>query len=228
MYITQELFGSPHSYSHFESSSAHIHTRNIMTTDGSIDHQSLGKRKRRLEVTEGPNVRPRHNEETALEDHTQGSQESYRSSSPSTTCGSRPPLKPSPETTSSRLSDPRPTKQPRRIAPKKTLFQKQPSFLMDVEEPNSVDSGIVPPHSSTLASIPLQIPTSDLRPCHICQKAPKRKSDMDNYLSCSRCLGRACFICARNCVKCHKDLCSGCCAEVGEEGDAWCVGCLQK
>lgn len=221
MYITQELFGSPYNSSHFESSSPHIHTWNTMTIDSPPDHQSLGKRKRCLDLLEGPNVRPRHAEE---DDHAQYPQDANRSQS-TTTCGSRSPMKISPETASSKPSNLRPTKNPRRLVfPKKVTFQKQASFQMMDVEPENFDPTSNLPQALTFPTKPPT--TTNLQPCHICKKAPKRKSDLDNYLECSRCIGRTCFICVRNCVKCHKDLCSTCCKEIGEDGDTWCRDCL--
>lgn len=69
---------------------------------------------------------------------------------------------------------------------------------------------------------------SDLRSCHACNKAPKRKKDLENYLDCRRCEGRTCFICARQCVGCDKAICKKCIVEVGEEGDAWCLDCYSR
>ncbi|KAF2281183.1 uncharacterized protein EI97DRAFT_366833 [Westerdykella ornata] len=70
--------------------------------------------------------------------------------------------------------------------------------------------------------------SSDLRACHVCHSAPKRKRDLENYLECQSCSQRACFICARECAAgCHKQICSRCSVEVGKEGNTWCLGCFQ-
>lgn len=80
----------------------------------------------------------------------------------------------------------------------------------------------------TTASAPPVHSSSDLRACHICHSAPKRKRDLENYLECESCAQRACFICARECAGgCRKQLCSRCSVEVGRVGDTYCLGCFQ-
>ncbi|OCK85135.1 hypothetical protein K432DRAFT_67851 [Lepidopterella palustris CBS 459.81] len=67
----------------------------------------------------------------------------------------------------------------------------------------------------------------DLRPCHICHKAPTRQRDLEGYSECRDCKERACQICTRMCVGgCGRKVCSTCCKEVGREGDTWCAACL--
>jgi hypothetical protein len=38
-----------------------------------------------------------------------------------------------------------------------------------------------------------------LRPCHICHRGPKLKTDLDSYAECARCSQRTCYICIRQC-----------------------------
>lgn len=111
----------------------------------------------------------------------------------------------------------RPIKQTR-LSPK---LQKLPSHLME-HEIGLPESKLAAPglHLQRTAEI-------DLRPCHICHSAPKRRRELENYLQCQACDKRACYICARQCSgKCGKQLCSKCCAEVGEEGATFCFGCI--
>ena len=108
--------------------------------------------------------------------------------------------------------DRRPVKQLKRVSPKASLV-KSTSHLMDVD----LDTPPQPSHA-----------VSDLRSCHACQKAPKRKKDLENYMDCRRCEGRTCFICARQCVGCTKAICKKCIVEVGEDGDAWCLDCYSR
>ncbi|KAL6159452.1 hypothetical protein ACJQWK_06038 [Exserohilum turcicum] len=111
-------------------------------------------------------------------------------------------------------SDRRPVKQLKRLSPPKAALVKSTSHLMDVD----IDA---PPVCDSRA-------VSDLRSCHACNKAPKRKKDLENYLDCTRCQGRTCFICARQCVACDKATCKKCIVEVGEDGDAWCLDCYSR
>lgn len=111
---------------------------------------------------------------------------------------------------SAKTSDQRPVKQIKRINPKVPLV-KSASHLMDIETGSKSYS------------------VSDLRPCHACNLAPKRKRDLENYLDCRRCDGRTCYICARQCAgECGKTICKKCIVEVGEEGDSWCLDCYSK
>jgi hypothetical protein len=105
-------------------------------------------------------------------------------------------------------SERRPMKQLKRLSPKATLV-KSTSHLMDIDT-----------HSHAV---------SDLRPCHACKLAPKRRKDLENYLDCRRCEGRTCYICARQCVGgCRKAICKKCIVEVGQEGEAWCLDCYSR
>lgn len=117
--------------------------------------------------------------------------------------------------------DHRPVKQMKRLGPKITLV-KSTSHLMDTDSstsPANAYTGVeVQPHA-----------VSDLRACHACKSAPKRKKDLENYMDCNRCIGRTCYICARQCLGgCGKKVCKECTAEVGQEGDSWCLDCLQR
>jgi hypothetical protein len=114
----------------------------------------------------------------------------------------------------------RPVKQMKRTSPKSALV-KSTSHLMDIEPdlPTSTKDDSTPhPHS-----------ISDLRPCHACNSAPKRRKDLENYLDCRRCDGRTCYICARQCFGgCGKAVCKKCIVEVGQEGDPWCLDCYAR
>lgn len=113
----------------------------------------------------------------------------------------------------------RPVKQIKRLSPKASLV-KSASHLMDIdlELPPSVAK--VEAHSHHV---------TDLRSCHACKSAPKRRKDLENYLDCRRCDGRTCYICARQCFGgCGKAVCKKCIVEVGEEGDPWCLDCYAR
>ncbi|KAK7542420.1 uncharacterized protein J3D65DRAFT_214916 [Phyllosticta citribraziliensis] len=94
--------------------------------------------------------------------------------------------------------------------------------------------------------------TPDLNPCHCCHRSPHTKKDLEGYMACEACGARTCFICLRQCVgsRCgdgaepsavEKDakaygigngcggrkICRACCVERGEEGDTWCLRCLE-
>jgi hypothetical protein len=206
MYITSDLFGG-----------ALTHTRGDTATTywtampDSPHTASLGKRKRQ-EAEEGP---------------------STCSHQPRSLPASRGPTRPQLHTipgldsnhnlpysvysTSPMLphSERRPVKQMKRFSPKATLV-KSTSHLMDVEP----ELPKVNTHAHTV---------NDLRPCHACKSAPKRRRDLENYLDCRRCDGRTCYICARQCFGgCGKAICKKCIVEVGEEGDPWCLDCYAR
>jgi hypothetical protein len=116
-------------------------------------------------------------------------------------------------------SERRPVKQAKRLSPKATLV-KSASHLMDIE-----------PERPAILSRPdaHQHPVTDLRPCHACKSAPRRKKDLENYLDCRRCDGRTCYICARQCFgACGKAVCKKCIVEVGDDGDPWCLDCYSR
>lgn len=119
------------------------------------------------------------------------------------------------------IIDHRPMKQIKRISPKLALI-KSTSHLMDT------DSNTGPPVGFTHAQVQ-PVTTTDLRACHACNSAPKRKRDLENYMDCKRCVGRTCYICARQCLGgCGREVCRECTAEVGQENDSWCLDCLQR
>jgi len=81
--------------------------------------------------------------------------------------------------------------------------------------------------------IPSKLPSHSplLKPCHICYKGPVRKKDLDSYRGCLRCEHRTCYVCMRQCTagSCgNRKICSSCCIEQGEEGDACCLDCLSR
>lgn len=115
----------------------------------------------------------------------------------------------------------RPVKQVKRISPKVTLV-KSTSHVMDTDVSTSS------PVDWTSTQVQLHAVT-DLRACHACKSAPKRRKDLENYMDCKRCVGRTCYICARQCLGgCGKKVCRECTAEVGQERDSWCLDCLQR
>jgi len=120
-----------------------------------------------------------------------------------------------------RASEHRPVKQIKRISPKLALV-KSTSHLMDTDAGASQPVGSTAPQTYSPAF-------TDLRACHACKSAPKRKRDLENYMDCMRCEGRTCYICARQCLGgCGKKICKECTSEVGEEGDSWCLDCFQR
>ncbi|EPE03959.1 hypothetical protein F503_04807 [Ophiostoma piceae UAMH 11346] len=42
--------------------------------------------------------------------------------------------------------------------------------------------------------------SSLMLPCHVCQRKPRRKSDLDSQADCEGCGQRACFVCLRECA----------------------------
>lgn len=222
VYITPGLFGHNPTYSQYQFSAANrIHSYPDM-----VEPQLMagpGKRKRSGEdITEGPS--PKHISlcSTDLDRSGPGSLPLL---SRSPTCEGLIRLHPAAHgsaeyRTFPRSSGPlnferRPVKQMKRSTPK---LCKTPSHLMDIE----VDTPSSPPVQR--AHIPA---TSDLRSCHACGTAPKRKRDLENYMDCRKCEQRTCYICARQCSGCQKDACKDCVVEVGEEGEPWCLTCYQ-
>lgn len=120
-----------------------------------------------------------------------------------------------------RASEHRPVKQVKYINSKLALV-KSTSHLMDT------DAGASQPVAFTVPQTHAHVFT-DLRACHACKSAPKRKRDLENYMDCMRCEGRTCYICARQCLGgCEKKICKECTSEVGPEGDSWCLDCFQR
>ncbi|KAF2232263.1 hypothetical protein EV356DRAFT_505441 [Viridothelium virens] len=69
---------------------------------------------------------------------------------------------------------------------------------------------------------------STIEKCHLCNRRPTQKQDLDAFADCLRCQKRTCFVCIRECSgSCWASrICSNCCVEKGEEGDTWCFECL--
>ncbi|KAF2682841.1 hypothetical protein K458DRAFT_419674 [Lentithecium fluviatile CBS 122367] len=211
VYITSHLFGSE-AICDCPTAPATIHSQawNIM-----VDTQltaGLGKRKRRADSDEegskptGCSSQQRSSPASKgllrLHGHAPASDTNNNRMYPVTVAAS-----------TSSTPERRPVKQMRRMHPKVALV-KSTSHLMDIE--------LDPAPISTANN------HSDLRPCHACNTAPKRRRDLENYMECRRCDERTCYICARECVGCHKAICKKCIVEVGEEGDPWCLNCYSK
>jgi hypothetical protein len=115
----------------------------------------------------------------------------------------------------------RPVKQVKRLTPKLALV-KSTSHLMDIDNSTSLPMGFT--------NVQVQPPAvTDLRACHACKSAPKRRKDLENYTDCKRCDGRTCYICARQCLGgCEKTVCTECTVEVGQEWDSWCLDCFSR
>lgn len=218
MYITSELFGGP-------GDAARLHCNNTASTYWNAMADSpivagLGKRKR-LEGEQDPsayggNTRHPNDSETDCGSRTRPHHQ-QRLSSPNhryhtkSTSITPPPF----DTTIDR----RPVKQMKRLSPKSTLT-KSTSHLMDLEPELSRYDHDARAHSHSV---------TNLRPCHACNSAPRRKKDLENYLDCLRCDGRTCYICARQCFGgCGKAVCKKCIVEVGEDGDPWCLDCYAR
>lgn len=84
-----------------------------------------------------------------------------------------------------------------------------------------------------LASVP--IPTiihqpGQLAACSCCSSKPMRKTDLERYSDCQLCEKRTCTVCIRTCHGSCGDrrICKKCSMEKGEEGDSYCLECLNK
>lgn len=209
VYITSTLFGSNARHDRAASpTTVHAQAWNNMVDIQSTP--SLGKRKRRAESDEDGLKFNSHSMQHRLSPAGKGILKLHGYATPLDNSTSRMyPVSAATYIASER----RPAKQMRRINPKIALM-KGTSHLMDVE-PNPA------PSLNTNSN-------SDLRPCHACKTAPKRKRDMENYMECKRCDERACYICARICVGCEKAICKKCIVEVGEEGHSWCLDCYSE
>lgn len=218
MYITPDMFSSQSLRRSAPASAFPLPNHNHRTIMVDATGQaSLGKRKRTQDLNDG----------ISTSNHHDSSVHSPQLSPSSKTCR-RPQSSPhiSSETThiplAASIINPtvgRPTKQYKRTCPNNkplTTLRKLPSHLMDT------DCNITP-------ATPPPIAAADLRACHICHSAPKRKSDLENYLECQVCAERACYICARECYGgCKKQVCSKCCVQVGEDWDTYCLSCYQR
>ncbi|TLD12074.1 uncharacterized protein PgNI_03919 [Pyricularia grisea] len=84
-----------------------------------------------------------------------------------------------------------------------------------------------PPARTTSAPAPA---TSTLAPCHICQRRPTKKSDLDSFADCEGCGMRTCYVCIRECLGWdreehdHVDPSSMPMEDVDERGAANCMG----
>ncbi|KAF2109556.1 hypothetical protein BDV96DRAFT_585782 [Lophiotrema nucula] len=232
MYITSDLFGSTaDSASSHQSNPCHTQPWNKMTVD-----TGLGKRKRSKEEAtqteyggssgflDGARADLPSWLRSADQQPSPGKMLRVHSFPQGSVNNARPWRLPGGTTTATITTAPhRPFKQLKRVSPKKPPppLTKSTSHLMDTDEPaasHPCPASSEPPPSS-----------SDLRSCHICHTAPKRKSDLENFLECQSCEGRACYICARECAGgCQRQLCRKCCVEVGEEGNTWCLHCYQR
>ncbi|KAF2663055.1 hypothetical protein K491DRAFT_686211 [Lophiostoma macrostomum CBS 122681] len=237
MYITTDLFGFTNPDTRTNSMTSHA-SHHMAETQASA---GLGKRKRWLDAEEGTGTAYEEMPTSLLrawaDNADCGSHNTFQRTSPdgnrtyrifqtqTHAASDHPPwayrLSPNPMTYT--MTEGRPIKQAKRTVhvSRKTTLTKQASHLMDIESDTPLEAKIPPPidHSA-----------SDLRPCHICHKAPKRRKDLENYLQCQACEHRACYVCSRSCSSngCGKQLCSKCCVEVGEEGNTWCLGCYQR
>jgi hypothetical protein len=226
MYITTELFG-PDPPSTSTASHTSQHMAETQATAG------LGKRKRRLDAEEGistayegtpKSLLSARSNTTGYSSHTASQRASPESSRTyrifqTQNHGASDPTSWALTYT---MTDSRPIKQAKRTAhsSRRITLAKQSSHIMDIDADAPLEMNTHPA---------VEHSTSDLRPCHICHKAPKRRKDLENYLQCQNCDNRACYVCARSCSgRCGKQLCSKCCVEVGEDGNTWCLGCYQR
>lgn len=219
MYITSELFGSA-TNQHISEHPNPYHRSNLQSTQ---QGGGLGKRKRQYaEAASCP-----HDSRSEAVCHLTHQIIPLSRTSPRHRSYETLPFQTQPNLTSSSYPTPsrypnserRPLKQMKRLGQKISLL-KSPSHLMDIEPtfPSSVSNM----ESQSIACL-------DLRPCHACQSAPKRKRDLENYLDCRRCDERTCYICARQCYGgCGKAVCQKCTVEVGQEGDPWCLDCYSR
>ncbi|KAF2869405.1 hypothetical protein BDV95DRAFT_498310 [Massariosphaeria phaeospora] len=215
MYITSELFGSDPRHTQYDSPNT---TPSWSTMTDLPGNSGLGKRKRRADAEEGPSS-------SSQQRCSPSGRQLLRlhGTSPVSLDNNAP--RPAASTTCF-ASERRPVKQLKRMNPKPSLPSRS-SQLMDI------DPGPPPLSPSANANadataVPTALPT-DLRPCHACKSAPKRRRDLENYSDCKRCAERTCYICTRQCSGvCGKLICQTCIVEVGEEGDSWCLDCYAR
>lgn len=208
VYITSDLFGPDASHGHEQPSSS-----TCWSTMASSQHSpGLGKRKRPGgEDAATPTCVQQHRMHPSGR---QAARPQLHSSLPFETNGALSHAV-HPITQQHIATDRRPVKQLKRTNPKAALI-KSTSHLMDID--------MDPLHSAAQPHL-----VSDLRPCHACRSAPKRKRELENYLDCKRCDERTCYICARQCGGgCGQAICNKCTLEVGDEGDSCCLDCYAK
>ncbi|KAF2187818.1 hypothetical protein K469DRAFT_737936 [Zopfia rhizophila CBS 207.26] len=202
MYITSDLFASSDPLQG-RGDSPTTQNWNIMAETRQPMH--LGKRKRRMDVEETLTTSP------CFRQTSPASNKMFKYSANYNHSPADLPYK----AATGPMFEARPLKQPRHGYPKKATLVRSSSHLMDIVT-----------ESSSSTNTPS---TNDLRPCHICHKAPMRKRELENYIECQGCGERACYVCARACAGgCYKKLCSTCCIEVGEDGDTWCGDCFSR
>ncbi|KAF2831546.1 hypothetical protein CC86DRAFT_342459 [Ophiobolus disseminans] len=210
VYITSDLFGSASTHGRGDTA-----TPTYWTSMADSPHPAgLGKRKR-LEGDEGPNPSCMHQQRPSPSSRSYARLHAHNTTSFEINRNlSYPAFSASPLFSA---LERRPVKQIKRLSPKASLI-KSTSHLMDV------DLDLTPPKPETHSHAVI-----DLRSCHACKSAPKRRKDLENYLDCRRCEGRTCYICARQCFGgCGKAVCKKCIVEVGEEGDPWCLDCYAR
>ncbi|KAF2705311.1 hypothetical protein K504DRAFT_537381 [Pleomassaria siparia CBS 279.74] len=232
MYITSDLFGSDAAHSHSHSHSPTAASTTTWITMPNTHPPALGKRKTR---TDDPTEEPSSNAHASfnrLSPSTGRSQfkrqalgHTVSDNNTWTTLYTQIP----PHTY---LAPERPQKQYRRALPKKVaIAARSTSHLMDVEAETVISSSSCSSHSyphSHSHSRPHSHPSGalDLRACHVCHTAPRRRNELENYHECKRCKENTCFICARQCANgCGEKICSKCCVEIGQEGDTLCLDC---
>lgn len=226
MYITSDLFGGSSSHNHGDRAPSTLW--NSMADPPHL--AGLGKRKRHEVTEEGPSTyadslaaHRGHGANSCYRcmHHQRSSPASRRSHTHSSSFGDSNRSHPYSSYSASSAytaSERRPVKQAKRLSPKAAVV-KSTSHLMDHE-----------PELPAISSRPdAHHAVTDLRPCHACKSAPRRRKDLENYLDCRRCDGRTCYICARQCFgACGKAVCKKCIVEVGEEGDPWCLDCYSR
>ena len=70
--------------------------------------------------------------------------------------------------------------------------------LSSCDSSNSAD-GCRPKSSKDSSNSATTHVASLMLPCHVCQRKPRRKSDLDSQADCEGCGQRACFVCLREC-----------------------------
>lgn len=67
--------------------------------------------------------------------------------------------------------------------------------------PTSPREDTVSTYLTTRPSMAARAVTSDLdlRPCHLCHRQPRKRKDLEGFISCEGCSLRSCFVCIREC-----------------------------